>query len=1001
MSDALSFSGAIATIPLIGRDAPLAQIREAVAPPEARAFRCVLITAEGGIGKTRLLNEVARRLQASTDGQEAPDAEQNTWHFANVVALPLIDVADTTLHTRIPFLRTARSRFANLPGLDDRMFFEAFDATVAASDQAQGTYTPYTEQQRLITQIVETFEAAYRQITHAFRVVWILDTLEQMYFLPPEIDRLFLDSAITDYNREATFAWFVNRFIAGLPENTVVILAGRPRPKLWSEAITTLVQVQTQLRALTADTLPTKKLVDPAKLGRDRAPAERRQDLASAPLASQEQVVLTIELDEFTLQETIRYLEILQGQLARDPAYRRSSRYLRGLLEDRQQCAVLHYLTGGNPIRLAIYLDLLVSGDVTPAEFRQDLTALSSKPEQELDALRIDINAALLRYLTRNLRRPAYQVFEYMALMQRGLDIERLLFVWGAERDEALSVLDHLLRLSFIKRRSWPAASEGTLLPLDRMDVTSVSDAQPRYQRGDRLFLHDELYRSYQQAAAHEVLGTIADTREYQQEVYARLVEFCEARIATLSKTIDHLTREQISLQRQQLDRTEQFQTNKRDLRHALDERRQLRAELLHYSFHFDPRQGFFDTYYDLSDQAFYANDTHLDAQLQSEVEFFFFGIDPELNRTLANMQADEWNILRLAVIYERVAGWVRRLTWLNNFAEAQKFAERALTSHPQEMRAEYPWVDAVRGTPLGQRIEVLYHHDWNVNRYVAALFQGNEVGTAISALLQIAEHLKTLTDEGAPQFLIERRLDLLGRCLKFAGYGHATRREFEQAAALYEHADQVLRAVPGEKRLALKAEVLNDWSRALGELAHGDPHKLADATRKCQEGLEIRKKLGYDYLLGLSYNTMGLIYRVNGNPNQTRHWSGQALELFRQINQPRGIGLALIQLGAATRMIWEQQSEPADPAQIEAYLLEAASIFDPQTGVVPEKVRALDLMIELGRLYIAWSDTLAPPDAAQKRAAAQQSLAAARQLAEEGGFANHLVTINPLLQSL
>lgn len=988
MSDQLSFSGAIATIPLIGRDGELAQIYAAIAPIPQRAFRCVLIKANGGIGKTRLLNEIHRLLKHNNDISGSLGVDRPHWDTTNIIPLPLIDVADTTLHTRIPFLRIARSRFAevNDPNID-RLFAE-FDQVVAAFDQAHGTYTPYTDQQRLIARIVETFDDAYRKITRTQRVVWMIDTLEQLYFLPPEIDRLFLDATITDYDRNATFGWLVNHFIAELPENTTVILAGRPKPKLWSEHITSFVRLQAQLRDTSTPVQKPQKLVDPAELA--ERPEETRQTLATAPLTPQDQVVTEIELDEFQPEETVQYLEILQRQLALDPIYRRISSYLLDLLRNRAQCAVLHHLTGGNPIRLAIYLDLLVSGDATPSAFRKDLVTLkdparaNENNDDQLAPVREDINASLIRYLTRNLRKPAYKVFEYLALMQRGLDLERLLYMWGGEREQVIEILNHLLRLSFVKHRPAPGSPANTA-------------EWPTYREGDRLFLHDALYQSFQQASAHEILGSLEDTRQYQREVFERLVAFCRERAEHLSDRIDELTRAQIELQQHEDgERSNQFQQNKHELREALAERRRLRAELLHYSFYFDPYSGFFDVYYDLSDQAFYANDTDLDAQLQSEVEFFFFGIDPELNRELSSMSAIEWNTLRLAVIYERVAGWIRRLTWLGNFREAQLFAEQALEDHTNQARPGYPWIDEVLATNLGNVLKDMYRNEWIANRCFATIFLGERTQDAINELIEIVATIEQANVANIPRYLEERRLDLLGRCLLFAGYGYATLKHFDKATYFYERADAALNQLPLTKLRALKAEVKNDWSRALGEL-----HQLAAAEIKCQEGLDIRSKLGFDYLLGLSYNTMALIYAVNDEPRKSLVWSKQSLDLFRQISRPRGIGLALTQAAKAIRLAWEKQDRvDVELETAEAHLLEAEKIFDSENGDVPEKVRELEVKLELGNLYTTWAN-LPGVDVEQKRQRAHDILQAAQRIAEKGNYSVHLEIIKAALQQL
>src|SRR5262249_4428325 len=141
---------------------------------------------------------------------------------------------------------------------------------------------------------------------------------------------------------------------------------------------------------------PERSAANPMHIARGSA------DEQTVPLAKGS-ACIHLDLVDFNAEETRAYLQTLQKQLANEPAYCDIAEDLADVLADLERPNVLHYLTGGNPVQLALYIDLLVSGSTYPELFRYDLTTIENLPETERRTLKEDLDSTLLAYLTRRL----------------------------------------------------------------------------------------------------------------------------------------------------------------------------------------------------------------------------------------------------------------------------------------------------------------------------------------------------------------------------------------------------------------------------------------------------------------------------------------------------------------------------------------------------------------------------------------------------------------------
>ncbi|MBK8933324.1 MAG: hypothetical protein IPM76_13595 [Chloroflexi bacterium] len=120
-----------------------------------------------------------------------------------------------------------------------------------------------------------------------------------------------------------------------------------------------------------------------------------------------------------------------------------------------------------------------------------------------------------------------------------------------------------------------------------------------------------------------------------------------------------------------------------------------------------------------------------------------------------------------------------------------------------------------------------------------------------------------------------------------------------------------------------------------------------------------MRIKEGALLPIALSYNTLALIYNDIRQPQEALDASIRALAVAQYVQDPRTIGLSLLQVGEALRriainpiLLTAQESIEDVYREGERALQQAYEIFtDPQSPVSGERVRRIEAAIELGSL--------------------------------------------------
>ena len=172
-----------------------------------------------------------------------------------------------------------------------------------------------------------------------------------------------------------------------------------------------------------------------------------------------------------------------------------------------------------------------------------------------------------------------------------------------------------------------------------------------------------------------------------------------------------------------------------------------------------------------------------------------------------------------------------------------------------------------------------------------------------------------------------------------------------------------------GAGAVQARAAQLPTCRHAGGASQHPDQHGLSTsavgrvdlAETNIDVALAIRHKLNAAYPLALSVNTQGVIYTLQGHPAWGVRQSRRALTMFRDMDEKRGAGLALLGLGFALRKQGGQWKhghyQVAEAAllyeQAQDVLEQAASLFKDQA---PEPIRLWEAHNELGSLFCDWA---------------------------------------------
>lgn len=580
-----------------------------------------------------------------------------------------------------------------------------------------------------------------------------------------------------------------------------------------------------------------------------------------------------LEVEPFTADETNAYLEAV-AQAAEDVGEQAVADTLRSLTPDHRR-QVYEY-SGGLPILLALLADYIsIAGfGRLPGIFETGTDPAYARAllEEQLIARMMESG-------------PIKDTLQILGRAPKGVDAGLLAHLLDISPDEAHKRLDGIQRLSFVK------------------------------VRGERFFLHDEMYAILQR----QIYSAPDDPPEAGRvntaiiEWYARQINERRESLEELYAPIEQPRRAVSVAPRIDYDRIATVQ----------QESQQLLIDQLSYHLRLNPLEGFREYFRDTFYAVFTGN-TMLDIQLQAEILAFLDERDP------SGEQAHIDGLEREVVLGVAAIRPVARLYAENDYDGVVQEAQR--------LRQEHPDLLATAGRTTEAALNV-----WEALARTGRATEEDIVET--DRLLEVAEQILVLLARSvAPDVSIARRWraqSLLALLHHARGFSLRARGQTRPAIEAYRRAAALWRRVDIPICLAWTLNNLGFVEVEEGNSANG--------LALIGEALEIRKQLGDRALTGLSHATRALALVYAGEYTEAKENAERALRLFQAVEYRLGMGLALRNLAEALRRSVRKGDDPKDRMAVlreaRRYAQEAYRLFED----IGDRLRQIESLIEEG----------------------------------------------------
>jgi hypothetical protein len=175
-----TFSGTRKTERIIGRRDELNIIYKSIYEPEADCI-VILLEGDGGMGKSRLLEEVIWRIgnpgMRAIRLMEEDASKEFDWSKAgDAIVSNVIDLRDISLHSRNPFLQAICAALGDYISVDFSHFDEAYDRFQTVTDQQ----SDFRMVNQAAQEALDAFLQDYRRNSEQQRLVLCLDTVEEL-----------------------------------------------------------------------------------------------------------------------------------------------------------------------------------------------------------------------------------------------------------------------------------------------------------------------------------------------------------------------------------------------------------------------------------------------------------------------------------------------------------------------------------------------------------------------------------------------------------------------------------------------------------------------------------------------------------------------------------------------------------------------------------------------------------------------------------------------------
>lgn len=968
---------------MVGRENNLEQIRQAVYAPD-REFKILFIRAQGGMGKTRLLEELLYR-SGHPDGDKLWGKRWQSPHKAAVS--DLIDVINIRSHARNTFIKQIRDGLRHAQGVD----FFTYDRAFAELRQLQASGAEFRRVRAAERHVAQAFIDDLKKVTKKQRVVLVLDTVEQLRFMTSEW--LLKRQLLRPEDLEGrTYQWldtFINQ--EGL-DNITLILAGRGKEgKPFFEHI--------------------QRAIDTARE------------------SNQPRRLIDIEMKPFNMEETRKYFEYLADDWRNRPPQKAQTnpsvpnhlahQFETAADENQERYKVIWLYTGGIPVRLALYAQLIVAKRTVSIPLQwpfkkacQEAGIENFDPKldyntPQLQRIRWDVEDEFVNLLFRNPNDLETRVLQALVRSPRGLNAEQLHYLLDSGKEspedwkqspfrlQELNELLHEMKAFYLVkgRAEWTEWED--LLPEEERSATTV-----------RIGLQDEIYRIYAEHMAphielikedkkdkkelspREIWETLPETKQKQYEQKqkyerdARQIQYKKLRAWANYQYRIYLAQKQTYLEADERDlelrlrlddpRTFRFQNlGTVDVDHRLATQMAIQTyeiEAMVYALVLEPERNFNRDYVDLGVATHKAGYEEYDFWTQSEMwrilhddSYSLKFADFEMREAIRIRKETPLQVLRRAAEQEDITRWIIRFIFRDDNKRGLGFAKETNRLIKQmadeDPNAWHSW---------GHTLVSVEREIWSIYAQIRLV---SNVQRALDLLQAKITELHKLHNTPVGEVAITRQdgyeeegfapskenihpaYDRLHRLLSQAynilGYGYITLGQIQASVDAY---GQSLHYTRGEKGLDThRAVVLNNLSKALSDLGW-------QSISVCRDGLNLRREQAQEVPLAYSYNTLALIYDNMGRFEDAQMLVAKALAYFYRADDARGKGLALLQLGEILRHLAGRsqtgESAVTTPDRlftvVEGLLKEAQGIFE-DTG---EKGRLISVLIELGSLY-------------------------------------------------
>lgn len=936
------FAAAQQTSRMINRETSLAQLKQAICDP-GEDTRVVIIEAVGGLGKTRLLSEALWRAgNPNVFSPRGAPLPGEAW-TVGIIASDLLDFTEVRLQAKKDFIERLREAFNWHP----EAVFLNYDAARSAYRRRRKDQVDYNAIKTAEASADEAFFKDYQAIAQSCRLVWGLDTAEQLSYSGAPWLREMLTA--NDFNF-STREQILRSLRTGQLPNTTILLAGRPSARDFYNEL------------------------------KQAAPGHFR--------------LTEIKLDVFKPGDTALYLKQLATDYrtyAAQPGYDPNiAEALMAIAHTEDRIQVLHQYTGGRPVLLALFTDVLAEGKEEPAPLQDKPEEAKARlKESTLEQVQFEIEEAFINLIFAKTGDIRSRILAALVRARRGLDLPRLHFVLGSKPGEAIETWqgDPTLQREI----------EQALAVDNPQSLRHLSFVKRGF--GERLILQDELYRIYDKHMAQEAIAR-QDESQARFVLYRQLQLFAEANIAQLKQERrQNRVEDEASLRWESparaLSRTFRYLGREEEDRRIELEEQLFEAELerLHYKLRLDPEGGINDAYLDLAEKYGRAGDLNADVLAQVEVwRFILYDEQEEYWRAFIDLRPEIWRLIELIVTADEATRWIKRFWLRKSHQRGVEFADQV----EQVIQNQSEPLRNTLNNPVIQSERVCW-------KEICQTYLSQDILGNIKTLQRLAVAMEQLLASGfpqnnefglQPQAVANRLQRVIGYIYNNMGYSYTTLGYYREANQSYTECLRYFRDIVFPTNEAIAR---NNLSRVLSELG-----VISQAVRVCRDALALREEVGYENPIAVSHSTLALIYNNGLQPENAWFEAAKAVAYFRKLEDERGLGLALHHLGEALRRLatfstWrldspEQLFETANEA-----ISEAVRLFDG----LNEPMRRIEVGIEQGCLfrnymyYLKRRSRVQPnsqPDrrVKQYRDRAVNTLKRALGLAQELGFPRH-----------